>query len=104
MARKSEQVRRIEAMEGCLDAANEAVKAFEEALEGLKAVQEDIDILELYYSSKQWIKDYEADEAGKLPEGLKRGVLSEDGIYDLLEANHAAYRGMLDAVKEYMGE
>ena len=30
-------------------------------------------------------RDFEADEAGLLPKGLKRGVLSEDGIYDLLE-------------------
>ena len=25
------------------------------------------------------------DEAGKIPEDVKRGVLSEDGLYDLLE-------------------
>lgn len=29
--------------------------------------------------------DYEADEAGLLPADLKRGVLSQDGIDDLLE-------------------
>ncbi|MBK6087256.1 DUF4298 domain-containing protein, partial [Ruminococcus difficilis] len=29
--------------------------------------------------------DFAADEAGLLPKGLKRGVLSEDGIYNLLE-------------------
>jgi len=40
--------------------------------------------LEAYYNSPQWRKDFEADEAGKLPKDLKRGVLSEDGIYDLL--------------------
>ena len=28
--------------------------------------------------------DYEADEAGKLPAELKRGVLSEDTVYDLI--------------------
>ena len=31
--------------------------------------------------------DYAADEAGQLPEGLKRGVLSQDGINDLLDKN-----------------
>ena len=30
------------------------------------------------------VKDFEADEEGKLPADLKRGVLSEDGIYNLL--------------------
>jgi hypothetical protein len=31
-----------------------------------------------------WKLDYAADEAGKLPPDLKRGVLSEDGIWNLL--------------------
>ena len=30
-------------------------------------------------------EDLADDEAGRLPKGLKRGVLSEDGIYNLLE-------------------
>lgn len=41
--------------------------------------------LEDYYSSPEWKEDYAADEAGLLPEGLKRGVLSQDGISDLLD-------------------
>lgn len=43
-----------------------------------------IQTLEDYYESGQWLKDYEADERGELPSDLKRGVLSQDGIYDLL--------------------
>ena len=39
--------------------------------------------LEAYYTSPEWKEDYEADEAGLLPEGLKRGVLSQDGISNL---------------------
>jgi GNAT superfamily N-acetyltransferase len=38
-----------------------------------------------YYSSPAWKRDFAADEAGLLPKDLKRGVLSEDGIYGLLE-------------------
>ena len=30
-------------------------------------------------------EDYEADERGELPPDLKRGVLSQDALYDLLE-------------------
>ena len=41
--------------------------------------------LEAYYTSPEWKEDYEADEAGLLPDGLKRGVLSQDGISDLLD-------------------
>ena len=42
-------------------------------------------LLEDYYTSGEWRADYEADEAGLLPKDLKRGVLSQDGVYDLLE-------------------
>ena len=41
--------------------------------------------LNTYYTSGQWRDDYEADERGELPPDLKRGVLSQDGLYDLLE-------------------
>ena len=37
-----------------------------------------------YYEGGQWLRDYALDEAGLLPRGLKRGVLSQDGVYDLL--------------------
>ena len=37
-----------------------------------------------YYENGQWLKDFEADERGELPKDLKRGVLSEDGVYNLL--------------------
>ena len=37
-----------------------------------------------YYESGQWLKDYEADERGELPRNLKRGVLSQDGLWELL--------------------
>ena len=41
--------------------------------------------LEAYYTGPLWKEDYAADEAGLLPKDLKRGVLSQDGIYQLLE-------------------
>lgn len=37
-----------------------------------------------YYENGQWLLDYELDETGLLPPDLKRGVLSQDGIYNLL--------------------
>ena len=37
-----------------------------------------------YYENDQWLRDYEADERGELPGDLKRGVLSQDGLWDLL--------------------
>ena len=41
--------------------------------------------LTTYYTSGEWLEDYEADERGELPPNLKRGVLSQDSLYDLLE-------------------
>ncbi len=49
------------------------------------SVLPDLKELEDYYTSPEWQEDYAADEAGLLPDGLKRGVLSQDGINDLLD-------------------
>lgn len=40
--------------------------------------------LETYLSSGLWLQDYEADERGELPPDLKRGVLAQDALCDLL--------------------
>lgn len=37
-----------------------------------------------YQESGQWLKDYALDESGALPANLKRGVLSEDKLYNFL--------------------
>ena len=42
--------------------------------------------LDAYYTSGEWREDYEADERGELPPDMKRGVLSQDALYDLLES------------------
>ena len=47
-------------------------------------IKQKLRILDDYYTSGQWLKDYEADEKGLLPETLKRGVLSQDALYELL--------------------
>ena len=78
------QTERIEQMERCLDRAETAVKAAEAALEQLEAVKDDVRRLADYYGGALWRKDVEDDEAGLLPPGLKRGVLSEDAVWNLL--------------------
>lgn len=37
-----------------------------------------------YYQNGQWLRDYELDELGLLPPDLKRGVLSQDGVFHYL--------------------
>ena len=84
MDKNKKQIARIRLMERRLDHALAAVKRLSAALGKWEAVQDDIDALDKYYSSGEWRQDFEDDEAGRLPEGLKRGVLSEDGIWNLL--------------------
>lgn len=48
---------------------------------------EKVRALEDYYAG-QWKEDYESDERGELPPDLKRGVLSQDALYDLLGEKH----------------
>ena len=83
-----EQIERITQMERKMERAVRAVLNLSAALEEYEAVQGDIITLREYYSSAEWKQDFNADEAGKLPTGLKRGVLSEDGIWNLLEDVH----------------
>ena len=78
------RIERITNMESLFDKSEEVVKRLEAAIKDFSEIEHDIAKLEAYYNSPQWRKDFEADEAGKLPKDLKRGVLSEDGIYDLL--------------------
>ena len=80
-----ERIARIEIMEEKLNAARAALDAMELALEAYEAAREDLRELESYLTGPDWRADLAADEAGLLPEGLRRGVLSEDGIYNLLE-------------------
>ena len=86
------QITRIRQMERRLDRAAAAVKRLEAALDKWEAAQEAIAALDEYYGSDVWRQDFADDEAGLLPQDLKRGVLSEDGIWNLLtdvnELNH----------------
>ena len=79
-----EQTERISQMELRMERAAKAVMELSAALENYEAVQEDITALEQYYGSEAWKQDYADDEAGLLPIDLSRGVLSEDGIWNLL--------------------
>lgn len=83
---KSKQITRIENMEKLYDESLDIIKQYKKSLNKLKRNQKNIKVLKTYYSSK-WRKDYEDDEKNKLPKDLKRGVLSQDGLYDLLIEN-----------------
>lgn len=79
-----EQIQRIQYYEKILDEANKAMNDLSAAIEKYTSMKEKLTELEAYYESSVWKSDYEDDEAGKLPADLKRGVLSQDAVYDLL--------------------
>ena len=84
------RIDRIKRMEGILGEVNQAIDGYYEALGKFISMQKKVKQLEAYYTGGQWQKDYEYDEKGKLPADLKRGVLSQDAISDLLDRNNEA--------------
>ena len=83
--KNEERIRRVEEMEARMDQVLAAARALEQALEDWETAQPKLKALSVYYASPAWREDFAADERGELPQELKRGVLSEDGLWDLLE-------------------
>ena len=114
------QVARITEMEALFTKCEETVRQLRQAIENKANINPDLtnftsvlkvfntdlkdltsafSTLEAYYTSPAWRTDFEAHEAGLLPPDLKRGVLSEDGIYNLLEE----YKRVEEEMKELLG-
>ncbi|MBQ4034500.1 MAG: DUF4298 domain-containing protein [Paludibacteraceae bacterium] len=89
------QEERIEQMEALFDKSNEVLEQLKQSVGAFLSIQPTIEELANYYSS-DWRTDFEADEKGKLPAGLKRGVLSEDGLWELLEE----YQRLKDSLED----
>ena len=98
------QIDRIKKMESIYDGSRKALDAMLEALEEYEKAQKDFRKLCDYYGSSLWMKDYEDDEAGKLPSDLKRGVLSEDLVYDLIREDHDLNARMLKIISDRFTE
>ena len=80
----TERIRRIIEMESRYDRISHVLHAPEVCPDHLDSICSDVRALSEYYEGSLWREDFESDEAGLLPPDLKRGVLSEDGVYDLL--------------------
>ena len=83
--KQPEAVARVCAMEELFDRALSLSKKEKKTAREEKELEAAAARLKEYYESPLWREDFEADEAGKFPKDLKRGVLSEDGIYNLLD-------------------
>lgn len=76
------QVRRIQYYETLLQKAEQILRNENISYPELELYIQELDD---YYTGPAWKEDLAADEAGMLPAGLRRGVLSEDGIYNVLQ-------------------
>ncbi len=94
------RIERIEAMEALLNECREELRAVEEVIERFCALQDKMKKLSAYYGSASWYADREADEKGKLPENLARGVLSEDLVYDVITDSRDAAIRMLEVATD----
>lgn len=97
-----EQIERIKLMEEHLDKASAAVKALNEALDLYCEAQESIEIIDDYLASDEWEQDFADSEAGRLPSDLKQGVLSEDGIWNVIDTNRELNAQMLEIVANHL--
>ena len=79
-------LQRIKDFEYKFNELSRVLAALDTALDEYADIKSYIGDLKDYMESGQWKADFEADERGEIPAGIERGVLSEDGLYDLLES------------------
>lgn len=77
-------ISRITKMEKLFDDLKFSFEKFKEELYKNKNLQKKLKVLTNYYENGKWLKDYQLDEENLLPKNLKRGILSQDGIYNFL--------------------
>ena len=83
-------IERIQQMERYYDAVSSALEVNVNEMYENAAISKMIQELTEYMDSGLWLQDYERDERGELPKDLKCGVLSEDGLYNLLITVHTS--------------
>lgn len=96
------QLNRIKWMESYLDEAKLTLKELSRILEKYEKIEKKYYKLESYYGSSDWRDDFEADEAGLIPVEIKRGILSEDELYNLIIEHKELMRRMQRAVLRSM--
>ena len=84
MSDNKDVIARVQQMEQYMDEVSEALRIGPNKVKEDRLLRKKIKILTDYMDSGQWLADYEADERGELPTDLKRGVLSQDGLYNLI--------------------
>ena len=89
-------------MEEHLIKASQAVKTLSDALDLYTEAMESIEAIDDYLVSDEWQQDFNDSEAGRLPKDLKCGVLSEDGIWNVIDTNRELQAQMLEIVATHI--
>lgn len=95
---------RIKKMEQYFDMLQSAANTDPISILKNTELKEALKVLTQYYESGLWLQDYELDERGMIPQDLKRGVLSQDAVFDLLEqinSNHVFEKTFDNAAVSY---
>lgn len=82
---KNAVIERIIRMEQNLDEVKDVMESMDDEAFYSPEIQAKIKELLEYYEGGNWLKDYERDERGEIPKDLKRGVLSQDTLFEIFE-------------------
>ena len=89
---------RIEENEQRLDYLNTVILSLDKHLDDFEDIIHEYYTLNDYYGSKEWFKDKDDYEKGKI-KNIKAGVLSEDAVWDLDEKTRDLINRMDGIVK-----
>ena len=84
MEQKENAIVRVGRWEQVYDQLREAAKQAPASVHRDETLREFLQQLTEYYEGGQWREDYMQDARGLLPPTMKKGVLSKDGVRDLL--------------------
>ncbi|MGI6259022.1 MAG: DUF4298 domain-containing protein [Anaerolineaceae bacterium] len=83
-------------METILDDHQALIDQLEALLKAFSEHQKEYRQLADYYSSQQFLTDFDEANSPDFPKDIKCGVLSEDAVFNLLTENHQIALQMLE--------
>ena len=94
-----EDLARIRRLEALYEEWAEVLPRLQAAQREWRTAHARLQELHHYYFNGEWRSDYEADEAGRLPEDMPRGILCEDTLYNAFIAERSGPERRLKALK-----
>ena len=92
----------ITEMENILNEYDDKINKMQELLDFFNNNMENYNKLIEYYYSEKRNQDLIDDEKNLIPQDLKRGVLSEDGIYNMLTSHDSLAIEMLETATKML--